>query len=92
MLPVGPAPSPASYELEENGATVSAVQAASLTDAGVGVGIVYVVDTSVAMGKEEAMDKVKAALTEAVAKRTAEPADRDRELRRHRACRLELHD
>jgi tight adherence protein B len=70
VLPVGPAPSPASYELEENGAAVSAVQAASLTDAGVGVGIVYVVDTSVAMGKEEAMDKVKASLTDAVAKRS----------------------
>ena len=92
VLPVGPAPSPASYELEENGAAVSAVQAASLTDAGVGVGIVYVVDTSVAMGKQEAMDKVKAALTEAVAKRTPNQQIAIRELRRHRACRLELHD
>ena len=38
---------------------------------GVPVGIVYMVDTSNAMGKAEAMDKVKAALTDAVAKRAA---------------------
>jgi Mg-chelatase subunit ChlD len=39
-----------------------------LTQVGVPVGVVYLVDTSNAMGKEEAMDKVKAALTDAVAK------------------------
>ena len=56
---------------DRNGIPVSGVQAASLIDVGVPVGIVYVVDTSNAMGKEEAMDKVKAALTDAVAKRAA---------------------
>ena len=63
VLPIGPAPLPASYEVEQNGEDVSALQAASLTDAGVGVGIVYAVDTSNAMGREQAMDNVKAALT-----------------------------
>ena len=92
VLPVGPAPSPASYELEENGAAVSAVQAASLTDAGVGVGIVYAVDTSVAMGKEEAMDKVKAALTEAVAKRTPNQQIAIVAASASPRGRLELHD
>jgi len=70
VLPVGPAPSASSYEVQQNGVPVSSVQTATLTDVGVGVGIVYVVDTSNAMGKEDAMDKVKAALTDAVAKRT----------------------
>ncbi len=71
VLPVGPAPSPSSYEVQQNGVDVSGVQAASLTDVGVPLGIVYMVDTSNAMGKKEAMDKVKAALTDAVAKRAA---------------------
>ena len=71
VLPVGPAPSPATYKVEQNGEPVSGVQAAELTDVGVPVGIVYMVDTSNAMGKEEAMDRVKAALTDAVAKRAA---------------------
>ncbi len=69
VLPVGPAPSPSSYEVQQNGAPVSGVQAVPLTQVGVPVGVVYLVDTSNAMGKEEAMDKVKAALTDAVAKR-----------------------
>ncbi len=69
VLPVGPAPSLSSYEVQQNGVPVSGVKAAALTDVGVPVGTVYMVDTSNAMGKEEAMDKVKAALTDAVAKR-----------------------
>ena len=71
VLPVGPAPSPSSYTVQQNGEPVSGVQAVALNDVGVPVGIVYVVDTSNAMGKAEAMDKVKAALTDAVAKRAA---------------------
>jgi tight adherence protein B len=71
VLPIGPAPSSASYQVQENGKPVTGVKAQSLTDAGTRVGIVYLVDTSNAMGKEEAMDKVKAALTDAVAKRQA---------------------
>ncbi|HMK13198.1 MAG TPA: type II secretion system F family protein [Acidimicrobiales bacterium] len=71
VLPIGPAPSPSSYTITENGKQISAVTASSLTDAGVGVGIVYMVDTSSSMGKEEAMDKVKAALNDAVARRAA---------------------
>jgi tight adherence protein B len=69
VLPVGPAPSLASYEVEENGESVSAFQATTLTDAGVNIGIVYAVDTSNAMGREQAMDNVKATLTAAVAQR-----------------------
>ena len=71
VLPVGPAPSPASYEVEQNDEAVSALQVASLTDVGTGVGIVFAVDTSNAMGREQAMDNVKAALTAAVAAKPA---------------------
>ena len=71
VLPVGPAPSPASYEVEQNDEAVPALQVASLTDVGTGVGIVFAVDTSNAMGREQAMDNVKAALTAAVAAKPA---------------------
>ncbi len=70
VLPVGPAPSPVELRgAAERRSRSRAVQAVPLTQVGVPVGVVYLVDTSNAMGKEEAMDKVKAALTDAVARR-----------------------